>query len=612
MCGIVGMVSNRQCAHILLDNLRRLEYRGYDSAGIATLHEGDFNILRSEGKLVRLAQAVQEADPAGTTGIGHTRWATHGRPSEQNAHPHRFKDTVVVHNGIIENYNKIKERLADKGHHFSSETDSEIIAHLIQQEYEVDPDSGFPEAVRRGLLRLHGSFAVAVMHRKLPDLIVVARHMSPLVVGLAEGESFVASDVPALLSCTRDVIFLEDHEMAVLRRSGISLMSVSDGTAVHRETKHVSWTPAMAEKGGFKHFMLKEMHEQPRGVTDTLRPRLGLASGQVLFEELDGLLDRVQDFDRVCIIACGTSYHAGLIGKWYIEEFARVPVDVEVASEFRYRNPLVSSRHLIIAVSQSGETADTLAAAKEAQSKGAAVVTICNVVDSSLPRMSDATIYTYAGPEIGVASTKAFTCQMAVLLLFSLWLAQKRGNIPAPRLHALLEEIAELPSKMEDVMGRSKAVQSVAHRYIHSRSMLYLGRGLSFPMALEGALKLKELSYIHAEGYPAGEMKHGPIALIDDTVPSVFIVPQGPTYEKTVSNIEEIKSRGGPVLAVAMEGEKRVAQIADAVFYIPECTELLHPFLSVLPLQLFSYYVADLKGTDVDQPRNLAKSVTVE
>ena len=612
MCGIVGMVGDSQCAHILLDNLKRLEYRGYDSAGIATLHEGDFNILRSEGKLKHLARMVLDNAPQGTIGIGHTRWATHGRPSERNAHPHRFKDTVVVHNGIIENYSRIKTELAGLGHEFSSETDSEILAHLIQQELDRNTDAGFVEAVRQALQRVHGSFAIAVLNRKHVDTMVVARNMSPLVVGLGDGESFVASDVPALLSCTREVVFLEDGEMAVLEREGVTLLSVMDGRQIERAPRHVSWTPAMAEKDGYKHFMLKEMHEQPRAVADTLRPRLGLSSGEVLFEELEPLLARVKDFDRVCIIACGTSYHAGLVGKWYIEEFARVPCDVEVASEFRYRNPLVDKRHLVIAVSQSGETADTLAAAREAQSKGAAVVTICNAVDSSLPRMADATIYTYAGPEIGVASTKAFTCQMAVLLIFSLWLARKRGNIEPDRLFALLEEVAELPSKMEDVMARSGEVKSVARDYIHSRSMLYLGRGLSYPMALEGALKLKELSYIHAEGYPAGEMKHGPIALVDDTVPSVFIVPRGPTYEKTVSNIEEIKSRGGPVVAVVMEGEDRVVQIADAIFHIPQCTDLLHPFLSVLPLQLFAYYVADLKGTDVDQPRNLAKSVTVE
>ncbi len=610
MCGIVGLAGTSDCADVLLDGLKRLEYRGYDSAGIATLHENEFHMIRAEGKLKILAGMMKDRSLPGDVGIGHTRWATHGRPSEENAHPHRFKDTVVVHNGIIENYSRIKSELIRKGHKFGSETDSEIIAHLVQQ--AAGAHDNLVDAVRTALSALHGSFAIAVMHRDYPDTIVAARRMSPLVLGLGEGENYVASDVPALLSLTRDFIFLEDDEIAAVTPAGAEVFKLADRRPVKRQAKHVSWTPAMAEKGGYKHFMLKETHEQPRAVSDTLGPRLGLSEGEVLFEELEDLREGAPTWERVCIIACGTSYHAGLVGKSLIEEFARLPCDVEVASEFRYRNPLVSEKQLVVAVTQSGETADTLAAAKEAQRKGATLVTICNAVDSSLPRISDATIYTHAGPEIGVASTKAFTCQMAVFYLLAVWLAQAVGKIDKATVLKMLEEVAELPVQMEKVLASAPYVQKVARKYMKARSMLYLGRGLAHPMALEGALKLKELSYIHAEGYPAGEMKHGPIALIDDAVPSLFIVPMGASYEKTVSNIEEIKSRGGPVIAVVTEGESRVVELADDVFFIPQCSTAVHPFLSILPLQLFAYYVADLKGTDVDQPRNLAKSVTVE
>lgn len=610
MCGIVGLAGTQDCAEVLLDGLKRLEYRGYDSAGIATLHEGEFNMVRAEGKLKILADMMRDKSLPGQLGVGHTRWATHGRPSEENAHPHRFRDTVVVHNGIIENYSSIKTELRKKGHEFGSETDSEIIAHLIEQ--AAGEHDNLVDAVRSALSILHGSFAIAVLHRDYPDTIVAARRMSPLVLGLGDGENYVASDVPALLSLTREFIFLEDDEIAAVTPGGVELFNLGNRQPVKRAAKHVSWTPAMAEKGGYKHFMLKETHEQPRAVSDTIGPRLGLSEGEVLFEELEGLQETAGSWERVCIIACGTSYHAGLVGKSLIEQFARVPCDVEVASEFRYRDPLVSEKQLVVAVTQSGETADTLAAAKEAQRKGATLVTICNAVDSSLPRMSDATIYTHAGPEIGVASTKAFTCQMAVFYLLAVWLAKAVGKIDKAQVLKMLEEVAELPVQMEKVLASAPYVQKVARKYMKSSSMLFLGRGLAHPMALEGALKLKELSYIHAEGYPAGEMKHGPIALVDEAVPSLFIVPVGASYEKTVSNIEEIKSRGGPVIAVVTEGENRVVDLADDVFFIPECSTAVHPFLSILPLQLFAYYVADLKGTDVDQPRNLAKSVTVE
>ncbi len=610
MCGIVGMVGERPCVDVLLDGLKRLEYRGYDSAGIATVTGDTFDIVRSAGKLRELEALLRQRSLEGTTGIGHTRWATHGRPSEENAHPHRFRDVVVVHNGIIENYRTLKRELAEQGHTFTSETDSEIISHLVQRAY--DENGGLLEAVRTALLRLTGSFAIGVLHVAHPETLVVARRMSPLVLGLGDGENYVASDIPALLSQTRRFIFLEDDEIARLTREEASIYSLADLSPIEREPRHISWTPAMAEKGGYKHFMLKEIYEQPRAVSDTLRPRLGLDDGDVHLEELGELADKAATFKAVSIVACGTSFHAGLVGKYLIEEMARIPCSLEVASEFRYRNPLVDEGHLFISISQSGETADTIAAVQEGQARGASLLSICNVVDSTLARMADAPLYTYAGPEIGVASTKAFTAQLAALVLVSIWLARRRNCLDADGARKLLEALTHLPVLMEETLTSDGHIQETAKKYIRTGSMLYLGRGLGFPIALEGALKLKELSYIHAEGYPAGEMKHGPIALIDDEVPSLFVVPAGSSYEKTLSNIEEIKSRGGPVIAVTTTGMERVVELADDVFFIPPCDPLLYPFLTVLPLQLFAYHVADLKGTDVDQPRNLAKSVTVE
>ena len=610
MCGIVGMVGTVPCVDVLLDGLKRLEYRGYDSAGIATISDGGFDIVRSAGKLRKLEALLREHRPAGEVGIGHTRWATHGRPSEANAHPHRFGDIVVVHNGIIENYARLKRELIEQGHEFTSETDSEIIAHLVHRELDKGGDSLV--AFRDTLVQLQGSFAVALLNLKQPDTILVARRMSPLVVGLGDGENYVASDMPALLAHTRSFVFLEDDEAAVLTRTTATLYSLPDLEPLEREPKHVTWTPAMAEKDGYKHFMLKEIFEQPRAVSDTLRPRLGMTDLEVNLEELGALTEQVDKWDSISIVACGTSYHAGLIGKHLFEEFARIPTTLEVASEFRYRNPIVSDRQLLISVSQSGETADTIAAVKLAASRGASILSICNVVDSTLARMAGATFYTYAGPEIGVASTKAFTCQMASFILLALWLANRRGRMDGERCSRLLQELSHLPALMEETLAENKRIHAVAKKYLRPTSMLFLGRNLSFPIALEGALKLKELSYIHAEGYPAGEMKHGPIALIDDAVPSLFVVPKGAGYEKSISNIEEIKSRGGPVIAVTTAGEERVSSLADDVFYVPSCSDELYPFLTVLPLQLFAYHVADLKGTDVDQPRNLAKSVTVE
>jgi glutamine---fructose-6-phosphate transaminase (isomerizing) len=611
MCGIVGMVGDeRPCVNVLLDGLKRLEYRGYDSAGIATVNDGEFEIVRSAGKLRKLETRLGEQTMAGTLGIGHTRWATHGRPSEENAHPHRHEDVVVVHNGIIENYAAIKKDLGSKGHSFGSETDSEIIAHLVHLAYA---DSGdLLVAVQATLKQLTGSFAIGVLHVAHPDRMVVARRMSPLVLGLGERENYVASDVPALLNETRRFIFLEDDELALLTKSEVSIYSLEDLTPLERPVRNITWTPAMAEKGGYKHFMLKEIYEQPRAVTDTLRPRLALADGDVNLEELGELESRANEWDTIAIVACGTSYHAGLVGKYLIEELVRIPCTLEVASEFRYRNPLVNERQLLVAVSQSGETADTIAAVQEAQQRGASVLTICNVVDSTLARMSDAPIYTFAGPEIGVASTKAFTAQLAAFALLTIWLGRRRGAIDADAGRLLLEDLIHLPILMEEALKEDKHIQQVARKFIRTNSMLYLGRGLGFPIALEGALKLKELSYIHAEGYPAGEMKHGPIALVDDETPSLFIVPEGASFEKTVSNMEEIKSRGGPIIAVTTKGQDRINDLAQDIFLIPPCNAFLESFLTVLPLQLFAYHVADLKGTDVDQPRNLAKSVTVE
>ncbi len=610
MCGIVGMIGDRPCVDVLLDGLKRLEYRGYDSAGIAMVASEGFEIVRSAGKLRKL-EALLRANPLpGILGIGHTRWATHGRPSEENAHPHRYEDVVVVHNGIIENYGTLKQDLAKQGHRFSSETDSEIIAHLIHRAYQ--ELGALVPAVQATLKQLTGSFAIGVLHAAHSDRLVVARRMSPLVLGLGDGENYVASDVPALLSQTRKFIFLEDDEIAELTRTRVTIHQLADLAPIERAPRHISWTPAMAEKGGYKHFMLKEIYEQPRAVSDTLRPRLGLEDGDIHLEELGALAGRAASFDGISIVACGTSYHAGLIGKYLIEELVRIPCSLEVASEFRYRNPLVNERHLFINVSQSGETADTIAAVQEAQKKGAAVLSICNVVDSTLARMADAPLYTYAGPEIGVASTKAFTAQLAAFALLTIWLGRRRGTIDEERGRALIEELVHLPVLMEEALKEDQRVLEVARKYVRTNSMLYLGRQLGFPIALEGALKLKELSYIHAEGYPAGEMKHGPIALVDDETPSLFIVPANASFEKTLSNMEEIRSRGGPIIAVATLGEERVAELADDVFWIPPCSPLVESFLTVLPLQLFSYYVADLKGTDVDQPRNLAKSVTVE
>ncbi|MBM4370608.1 MAG: glutamine--fructose-6-phosphate transaminase (isomerizing) [Deltaproteobacteria bacterium] len=608
MCGIIGYVGGEDCAPLILRGLERLEYRGYDSAGIAIWSHGAVDIRRAVGKLCNLRRLVEGAPLPGTTGIGHTRWATHGRPSEANAHPHRYGRVTVVHNGIIENHRDLRRRLQDTGHAFSSETDTEILAHLVHDAYHGDPVA----AVREALAQVQGSYAVVVLHDAHPDRLVASRLHSPLVLGLGEGATLLASDIPPLLSITRDIVFLEDGDLVEITAAGHRLLRLEDGAAVARRVTRVTWTPGMAEKGGYKHFMLKEIFEQPRAVSDTVRSRILLEEADVVLDgaELDGAA--LSRLERVVFLACGTSYHAGLVGRHLVESFARIPTSVEIGSEFRYRDPLLDDRAWVVAISQSGETADTLAAAREAREKGARVVSICNVLDASLPRLSDGVLYTHAGPEIGVASTKAFTTQLAAVYLLAVWLGRRRGTLTAARALTLLDDLMRVPSLMERVLAGSDGVRDAAQTYRYVRDMLFLGRNLDYPIALEGALKLKEISYIHAEGYPAGEMKHGPIALIDEQVPTVALIPRGPAYEKTLSNVQEVQARGGRVIAVATEGDHRARDLADHVFWIPEAPPAVLPLLTVLPLQLFAYHVADLRGTDVDQPRNLAKSVTVE
>ena len=613
MCGILGYVGPQQCADLILDGLRRLEYRGYDSAGIAVHQNGDFSIRRAAGKLKRLADSLRAEPLLGITGIGHTRWATHGAPTENNAHPHRSGDVVVVHNGIIENHRELKREMAEEGRVFTSETDTEIVAHLIARERE--RGLALPEAVRTALSQVIGAYAIAVLDRAHPDTVIAAKNASPLVIGLGEGENFLASDIPAILEHTRRMVFLDEGEMVVLRPEGVTLSRISDGEQFERAPQTITWTPAMAEKGGYKHFMLKEIHEQPRAIVDTLRGRAAIDRSAV---DLPGLaLDDAQlaGMSRAIVIACGTSWHAGLVGEYLIERFARLPVEVELASEFRYRQPVVDDRTLVIAISQSGETADTLAAIREAQSRGGHVLSICNVVGSTIARLSDSTLMTLAGPEVSVASTKAFTTQIVALYLLAVKLGRARGTLDSTAAGELLQAMIELPSRMEETLHEpTETYVELARRYSGSTNMLYLGRGLSYPIALEGALKLKELSYIHAEGYAAGEMKHGPIALIDETMPTIAVCPDDPQFDKTLANVFEIKARGGPVIAVTTAGRAadRLEGVADFILTVPQVSEPVQPLVLSIPMQLLAYHMADFKGTDVDQPRNLAKSVTVE
>ena len=610
MCGIVGYVGSKDCARILLDGLRRLEYRGYDSAGLA-VHDGkQLEVVRAVGKLANLDKALTARPLTGALGIGHTRWATHGRPSEVNAHPHVAGPIAVVHNGIIENHVGLRREIEAGGVRMASDTDTEIVAHLVHA--GVREGKSLEDAVRAALKRITGTYAIAVVSKDEPHKLVVAKDASPLVVGLGEGETFAGSDVPALLPYTRTMIFLEDGDVAVITADG-ALITDIDGRVLERARRQIDWSPMMAEKAGFKHFMLKEIHEQPRAIEDTLRGRLDRERGDVDGTEIGlGEID-VTQIDRIYLLACGTSHHAALAGRYWLEKLARIPTNVELASEFRNRDAIIGPRDLVVAVSQSGETLDTLQAAKEAKARGAKILAVANVIGSAIPRMADGAFYTHAGPEIGVASTKCFSAQLAALLMLAIYVGKRRGTLDSARATELVEGMAKLPSQMRDVvLGTKQLVANIARRHCDARDVLFLGRGLSYPIALEGALKLKEISYVHAEGYAAGEMKHGPIALIDSAMPVVVVAPKDGSYEKTLGNLQEVKAREGRIIAVLTEGDDEGAKLCDEHVQVPAVDDELTPFLTVLPLQLYSYYVADHKGTDVDQPRNLAKTVTVE
>ena len=622
MCGIVGYVGKKRVVPVIIDGLRRLEYRGYDSAGIAVAgNGGGLQVRRAEGKLRNLEEVIRLKPLDGTYGIGHTRWATHGRPTEENAHPHRdcTGKIVVVHNGIVENYVSLKKKLIDEGHKFRTETDTEVIAHLIEKNLsEADRKVPLEEAVRTTVKLLTGVFAIAVISEDEPNKIVAARNGPPAVIGLGKDEYFVASDVPAILYHTRDLFFLADGDLAVITPSGVQLTDF-DGQPITREVQHITWDPIMAEKGGFKHFMLKEIYEQPRAVRDTTLGRVSLDSGKVFLDEMDITEEDFRKLEKVHIAACGTSWHAGLAAKFMIERLAKVTVEVDYASEFRYRDPLTGPDDLTILITQSGETADTIAAMRESRAKGSKTLGICNVVGSMIARESNGTIYTHAGPEIGVASTKAFTAQLTALFLFAVYLAEVRGTINTEEARKLLTELTLIPGKLEALLGSDDETEELAKRYHRAHDFLYLGRGIHYPIALEGALKMKEISYIHAEGYPAGEMKHGPNALIDEDLPVVIMATRDLSdpgsvqrYEKTISNLKEVKARSGTVIAVATEGDEEIKESADHVLYVPAAPELLVPILEVVPLQLLAYHIAVRRGCDVDQPRNLAKSVTVE
>jgi glucosamine--fructose-6-phosphate aminotransferase (isomerizing) len=614
MCGIVGYVGTRDAVPVVVEGLRRLEYRGYDSAGVAVVRDGRLERRRAAGKLGNLEEVLKTDPVSGQYGLGHTRWATHGRPTEENAHPHQ--DTagkiVVVHNGIIENYLALKDRLQRTGHRFVTQTDTEVVAHLVASHYA----GSLEDAVRKALCEVHGIYALVLLHRDEPQKLVGARLGPPLVVGLGQGENFLASDIPALLPYTRDFLFLDDGELAVITPSSVRIED-RDGNVVERKPQRIAWDPVQAEKGGYRHFMLKEIHEQPQAVRDTLLSRISLDEGEVHLEELGEAAADLAAAERVVLLACGTSWHAALVGKFLLEQVARVPAEVDYGSEFRYRTPLVGAATVAVAISQSGETADTLAAFREAKRQGALPLAICNVQGSMLTREARGTILTHAGPEIGVASTKAFTAQLAALALLALYLGRRKGTLSPDASREHLLALARVPHLMEQALqALEKPVEDLARTLSSATDFLYLGRGVNYPIALEGALKLKEISYVHAEGYPAGEMKHGPIALIDERLPTVALCPEGRVYDKMVSNVQEVKARGGRVVAVASTGDPQLRSLleprADAFLEIPQCPEILSPFLTVLPLQLLAYHVAVRAGRDVDQPRNLAKSVTVE
>jgi len=609
MCGIVGYIGHREAAPLILASLRKLEYRGYDSAGIAVLNDGQVAIRRAEGKLNNLDTMIQRQPLAGSIGIGHTRWATHGRPSETNAHPHRAGDVVVVHNGIIENYLELKEQLRKRGTHFSSETDSEIVAHLVAEKVERGVD--FLDAVRRTLREIHGSYALLFLNRRDPTRLIVAKNSTPIVIGWGEGETFIASDIPALLDHTRKVTFLEDGEIGEVTVGSYRLFN-GKGHTIRRPVKEITWDAVAAQKGGYPHFMLKEIHDQPRALADTFRGRIDLKDGQVSLEDLKLKASEVKQIERIHLVACGTAWHACLVGKFLLEEIAGIPAEVDYGSEFRYRSPLMDPKSILLMVSQSGETADTLAAIDIARAKKAKILSVCNVIDSSIPRKSHGVLYTHAGPEISVASTKAFTTQLTALYLLAVALGRLNGKLKAAEARKLLRDLMHLPRWIENALEIESQVKELARELMHSRDFLYLGRGINYPIALEGALKLKEISYIHAEGYPAGEMKHGPIALIDETMPVVVLAPRDRYFQKTVSNLKEVDARGGKVIALTDDAKAASELNAHRVLTLPKASHYLTPVVMTIPLQLLAYYIAVHRGTDVDQPRNLAKSVTVE
>jgi glucosamine--fructose-6-phosphate aminotransferase (isomerizing) len=611
MCGIIGYVGTRDVVPVLLGGLKKLEYRGYDSAGVAVVNGSGVDVVRAEGKLSNLENKLAEHELHGTFGMGHTRWATHGKPNENNAHPHRdcTGNVIVIHNGIIENFLPLKQRLKGQGHEFKSETDTEVVAHLIE-EYRKDGTS-FVDAVKKSLKELEGHYALVIIAADDPGTIIAAKNGPPLVVGLGEGENIVASDVAPLLAYTRNIIYLEDGEYAIANDKTVDVFT-RDDVKVDRPPTKILWDAVMAEKEGYRHYMLKEIHEQPRAVRDTFTGRMFEESGEIFFNDLQFTPEEWAKFERVHIVACGTSWHSGLVGKFLLETAGRIPVEVDYGSEYRYREPIIDEKTLVIGVTQSGETADTIAGMQEAKRKGAKLISICNVIGSAATRMSDGVIYTNAGPEIGVASTKAFTTQLTAFYLLSLYIRQLRGDDKDDIRYAM-HELSSIPHKIEHLLKtQEKKIQQLANRYHNSQDFLFLGRGVHYPIALEGALKLKEISYIHAEGYPAGEMKHGPIALIDENMPIVAIATHTPVYDKVVSNLQEAKARDGKLILICDEGDEEMQKLADEYIEIPWTVEPLQPILAVIPTQLLAYYIALRRGCDVDQPRNLAKSVTVE
>lgn len=611
MCGIVAYVGHQQAQNIIIKGLKRLEYRGYDSAGIALLN-GGLNVYKKKGKVSDLEESIKDKSLQSTIGMGHTRWATHGEPNDKNAHPHYSSNQklAIIHNGIIENYSSLKQELQKKGHTFFSDTDTEVLIHFIE-DIQTHNDCSLEEAVRLALTKVVGAYAIVIMSQEDPTVLIAARRGSPLVIGVGKGEYFMASDATPIIEYTNEVIYLNDKEIAIIKNGKLSVKNTAN-LPLTPYIQTIDLELEAIEKGGFEHFMLKEIFEQPRSINDCMRGRLNSQSGLLVLGGLREYINKLVNAERIIIVACGTSWHAGLVAEYFFEEFTRIPVEVEYASEFRYRNPIIREGDVVIAISQSGETADTLAAIELAKSKGAVIFGVCNVVGSSIARATHAGAYTHAGPEIGVASTKAFTAQLTVLSMIALIVAQRKGTITEQKLHELLVEMENIPSKVEKALQLNDEIKTIAETFKDARNFIYLGRGYNFPVALEGALKLKEISYIHAEGYPAAEMKHGPIALIDDEMPVVFIATRDSSYEKVVSNIQEVKARKGRVISIVTEGDTVIPSMSEFVVEVPAVHEALMPLVSVIPLQLLSYHIAVMRGCNVDQPRNLAKSVTVE